>query len=115
MLKRSKVSHKRTPTVPILHHGAHWVLLAGLNSNYPFPVHIAFTQVRPEIIIFSDNLRKVILIEITCRCEKNMESWHSTKINKYLALKSTIEFNGWCVDFMQWRLVLGDTALSLLF
>ena len=27
-----------------------------------------------------------------------MESWHSTKINKYLALKSIIESNGWCVE-----------------
>ena len=27
-----------------------------------------------------------------------MESWHSTKINKYLALKTIIESNGWCVE-----------------
>ena len=27
-----------------------------------------------------------------------MESWHSTKINKYLALKATIESNGWSVE-----------------
>ena len=27
-----------------------------------------------------------------------MESWHSTKINKYLALKAIIESNGWCVE-----------------
>ena len=66
--------------------------------NYCFPVHIAFTQPRPEITIFSDNLRKVILIELTCSCEENMESWHSTKINKYLALKAIIESNGWCVE-----------------
>ena len=27
-----------------------------------------------------------------------MQSWHSTKINKYLALKTVIESNGWCVE-----------------
>ena len=27
-----------------------------------------------------------------------MESWHSTKINKYLALKTIIESNGWCAE-----------------
>ena len=27
-----------------------------------------------------------------------MESWHNTKINKYLALKTIIEYNGWCVE-----------------
>lgn len=27
-----------------------------------------------------------------------VKSWHSTKINKYLALKTAIEYNGWCVE-----------------
>ena len=89
---------KRSPPVHILHQASDWVLIADLNSNYCYPVHIAFTQLTPAITIFSNNLRKVILIELTCPCEENMESWHSTKINKYLALKTIIESNGWCVE-----------------
>ena len=27
-----------------------------------------------------------------------MESWHCTKTNKYLALKSIVEFSGWCAE-----------------
>ena len=27
-----------------------------------------------------------------------MESWHGTKINKYLTLKAIIECKGWCVE-----------------
>ena len=96
--KGAKVPRKRTPPVGILHYASDWVLLADLNSNYCFPVHIAFTQLRPDITIFSNSLRKVILIELTCPCEENMQSWHSTKINKYLALKTVIESNGWCVE-----------------
>ena len=96
--KGAKVPHKRTPPVGILHYASDWVLLADLNSNYCFPVHIAFTQLRPDITIFSNSLRKVILIELTCSCEENMQSWHSTKIYKYLALKTVIEYNGWCVE-----------------
>ena len=95
--KRAKVPRKRSPLVGILHHASDWVLIADLNSNYCFPVHIAFTQLRPDITIFSNNLRKVVLIELTCPCEENMESWHSTKINKYLPLKTITESNGWCV------------------
>ena len=83
-----KVPRKRSPPVDILHHASDWVLIADLNNNYCFPVHIAFTQLRPDITIFSNNLRKVILIELTCPCEENMESLRSTKINKYLALKT---------------------------
>ena len=87
-----------TSPVNILHHASDWILLADLGSNYCFPVHIAFTQLRPGITISSTSLRKVILIELTCPCEENMESWHNTKINKYLALKTIIESNGWCVE-----------------
>ena len=96
--KGTKVSRKRTPPVGILHQASDWVLLADLDGNYCFPIHIAFTQLRPDITIFSNVLKKVILIELTCPCEENMESWHSTKINKYLALKTTIESNGWSVE-----------------
>ena len=96
--KGAKVPHKRTPPVGILQYASDWVLLADLNSNYCFPVHIAFTQLRPDITIFSNSLRMVFLIELTCPCEENMESWHSTKINNYLALKTVIESNGWCVE-----------------
>ena len=49
-------------------------------------------QLRPDITIVSNILRKVIFIELTCPCKENMESWLSTKINKYL------ESNGWSVE-----------------
>ena len=81
---------KSTPPVSILHQASDWVLLVDLHGNHSLPNHIAFTQLRPDITIFSNALRKVILIELTCPCEKNMESWHSTKINKYLTLKTTL-------------------------
>ena len=40
----------------------------------------------------------MILIELTCPCEENMEAWHNAKVNKYLPLKSVIENNDWSVD-----------------
>ena len=63
---------------------------ADLNSNYCFPVNITSTQLRTGIAIFSNSLRKVILIELLCHCEENMESLHSTKTKKNLALKTII-------------------------
>ena len=95
--KKNKSGSKRSPLVGILHHASDWVLLADPNSNYCFPVYTAMTQLRPDITSFSNSLRKVILIELACPCEENMESWHSTKINKCLALKTIIESNCWCV------------------
>ena len=40
----------------------------------------------------------MILIELTCASEENMEKWHDHKINKYLLLKSAINSRGWEVD-----------------
>ena len=98
MSKGTKMPPKRTPPVGILHHASDWILLADLNKTYCFSVHIAFTQLRPDITILSNSLRKVILIELTCPCEENMESSYGTKINKYSALKTIIESKGWCVE-----------------
>ena len=40
----------------------------------------------------------MILIELTCPCEENMEAWQNAKVNKYMPLKSVIGNNGWNVD-----------------
>ena len=42
--KGTKVPPKRTPPVGILHQTSDWVLLADIDNNYCFPIHIAFTQ-----------------------------------------------------------------------
>ena len=94
----AKVPRKWSPLVGILRHAWDWVLLADLNCNYSLPVHITFTQLRPDITIFSNNLRKVFLIELTRPWEESIECWHSTKMNKYLAPQKIIEYNGWCVE-----------------
>ena len=88
--KGIKVPCKMSPSVGVLHHASDWVLLADLNSNYSFAVYTSFIQQRPDITNFSNSLRKVILIELTCPCEENMKSWHGTKM-------------------------LGDTAVHLLY
>ena len=61
--KGTKKPHKRTPPIGILHHASDWILLADLNKIYCFPAHIAFTQLRSDITIFSNSLRKVVLVE----------------------------------------------------
>ena len=73
-------------------------MLGDLDDTFSFPPHIAFTELRPDITIFSNKLKRVILIELTCPCEENVEAWHNAKVNKYLPLKSVIENNGWSVD-----------------
>ena len=43
-------------------------------------------------------MKRIIIIELTCPCEENMESWHSIKLSKYLSLVDVIRRSGWFVD-----------------
>ena len=96
--KGTKVKTKNSSPIGILHQASDWVLLGDLDGTFSFPPHIAFTELRPDITIFSNKLKRVILIELTCPYEENMEAWYNVKVNKYLPLKSVIENNGWSVD-----------------
>ena len=82
----------------LLHLTSDWVLLSDLGNNYVFPGHIAISALRPDIVLFSNALKRAILIELTCPCEENMESWHSDKLIKYSGLLNMIKHNGWYVD-----------------
>ena len=70
------------------------MLLGDLDGTFSFPPHIAFIELRPDITIFSNKLKRVILIELTCPCKENMEAWHNVKVDKYFPLKYV---NGWSV------------------
>ena len=62
--KGIKVPRKRTPPVAILHHTSDWILLAGLNKTYCFTVHIPFTQLRPDITIFSNSSSMILRVTL---------------------------------------------------
>ena len=96
--KGTIVKNKNSSPSGLLHQASDWVLLGDLDGTFSFPPHIAFTELRPDITIFSNKLKRVILIELTSPCEEDREAWHNVKIDKYLPLKSVIENNSWSVD-----------------
>ena len=75
-----------------------WLFMSDLDSGFIFPGHIAITSLRPDLIVFSNSVKHIIIIELTCPCEENMESWHSIKLSKYLPLVDVIRRSGWSVE-----------------
>ena len=73
--KGTKVKSKNSSPSGILHQASDWVLLEDLDGTFSFPPHIAFTELRPDITIFSNKLKRVTLIELTRQCEENMEAF----------------------------------------
>ena len=64
-----------------------------------FPQHIACTEERPDIVLFSNSIKTVIQIENTSGCEENAEFNHDFKTGKYSPLCETITENGWISHF----------------
>ena len=73
--------------------------MSDLDSSLAIPPFLALTQLRPDVIIFSPSTKTVIILELTCPCEENMETWHSRKKDKYVSLCSEIKRNGWATHF----------------
>ena len=80
--KGSRVKNKNSYPSGILHQASGWVFLGDLDGMLSFPPRIAFTELRPDITVFSNKLIRVILVELTCPCEENMEDWQYTKVSK---------------------------------
>ena len=68
-----------------------WKVLVDLpDSNYVFPPEVFATLERPDIVIWSRKLRKVLLIELTCPSEENIEVAQLRKQTRYLQLMDQI-------------------------
>ena len=69
--------------VMLLSSAPDWQLLVDLKRQTKFPAHIVETKLRPDIVMFSNSTKKVIIWELSVPWEENMESTHERKIAKY--------------------------------
>ena len=67
----------------ILKPGVGWQVDAGLDRALRFPSHIAVIQQRPDLIIWSDVIKRVIIVELTVRWEGNTECAYERKLCWY--------------------------------
>ena len=73
-----------------------WQFLFDVGTGYSiFPPEIAATRQRPDVVIFSQSLRVVILIELTVPLEDRIAAANTRKTDRYSALLATCENNGW--------------------
>ena len=71
-----------------------WKLLIDYDhSPYIFPEHICITDERPDIVIWSNSLKMVLLIELTCPADEHIAAANIRKAARYLSLGARIEFN----------------------
>jgi len=80
----------------LLGQSSDWKLQIDYTKNTaPFPVHICVTEKRPDIVLYSDSSKTVILVELTCPAEENIADARLRKEIKYSDLRDQIQDNGW--------------------
>ena len=79
------------PRLSLLGSANDWKLLVDFDQmKILFPAHITSTDQRPDIILWSDSLRRVILVELTCPAEEGIEAASIRKSARYLELVDSI-------------------------
>ena len=87
-----------------------WKIKVDLNEKLVFPQEIFSTTLRPDIVIWSNDKKRVHLIELTVPDESGMESAHQRKCNKYEDLVVEIQRRGWAAEL--WTVEIGCRGFS---
>ena len=72
-----------------------WEFLSDIGGRLVFPPHIVATGQRPDIVIFSNAHRIIIMIELTCPAEQNFEKNNKKKLIRYNNLRADCEIANW--------------------
>ena len=81
------------PSDEVLRCARDWQFLFDVGTGYSiFPINIAVTRKRPDIVVFSQSLRVVILIELTVPLEDRIAAASTRKTDHYSALLAICEF-----------------------
>jgi hypothetical protein len=92
----SKPKNKTTTNKTTLLSGAtDWKLLVDENDNLVFPPEIYGTPERPDTVIWSNQIKTVLIVELTCPAEEGIEAAKIRKEGRYFGLKCACKDRGW--------------------
>ncbi|CAL4141531.1 unnamed protein product, partial [Meganyctiphanes norvegica] len=105
-----KAGEKRAPTqkslpVSYLDGANDWKLMADLDRNLKFPKQVADTNQRPDMILLSESIKRISLIELTVPSEDRVEVSGELKKAKYAPLQEQGKVKGWNVHV--WAVEVG--------
>ena len=72
-----------------------WKLQADLSNRLVFPNEIVATRLRPDILIYSQEKRLIVILELTVPWEERMDEAQERKKEKYNDLVYNCRENGW--------------------
>ena len=72
-----------------------WQMRVDLGRQLKFPEHVARSTLRPDIVIFSNSTKQVVLCELTVPWEENIEEAFERKMAKYQELVESCRSRKW--------------------
>ena len=90
LLRKQKNSNMK-----LLNWASDWKVSVDLKTSLQFPVHIIQIGKQPDIVMWSDSKKSVLLIELTVPCEENWEEAHEWKKSRYETLCVNCMKKGW--------------------
>ncbi|CAG9563478.1 unnamed protein product [Danaus chrysippus] len=99
----------------ILKAASDWtIMMETYEKQYKIPEDICVSASRPDIFLFSQILKRVVMIELTVPWETNIPKDHTIKVNKYYELTNELTRNRFVVDLYAVEVgARGITAKSL--
>ena len=76
----------------------HWM------NGATIPADILCTLERPDVVLVERNLRRIVLLELTCSFESNSDKANLTKKKKYRFIKTDLEKAGFRVDLVPFEI-----------
>ena len=91
--EKKQAQRKETPS--LLTSAPDWQIRVDLGKQLKFPEHIIETSLRPDMVLFSNATKQLIIWELTIAWEENMATSNERKRSKYQELKEQCQANGW--------------------
>ena len=73
-----------------------WKVVADLDKQLKFPQEVqVLTQLRPDLIMYSNSIKRIIWWELTCPSEERISESHELKLDRYANLQVDCQTAGW--------------------
>ncbi len=90
-----------SPSPSILQTASDWCITVDLpEMTYHFPAYVAVTAKKPDIVLWSQSRRLIVLIELTVPAERGVQAANIRKTLSYKDLEAQCRLNKWSVELM---------------
>ena len=86
-----KAKNKKNLTEGIIDVATDWVSQINLRQQQTHcPPQIITTSDRPDIVLYSNSVKVVLIVELTSPAEENIKKWREIKTTKYVSIAENI-------------------------